>query len=122
MKEVLAVIRPNRIQATKEALAHLGFASFTAQKVLGRGKQRGLTDELGFAVDTDSIGPPPVEARWIPKRLISLVVDDAEVPAVVHAIMKVNCTGAFGDGRIFICPVDDVLRVRTGETGPQALT
>ncbi len=119
MKEIIAVIRPNKMQATKDELARIGFPSLTAAKVFGRGKQRGLAAEVAFEL------PAKLSAqggmRWIPKRMISLVVPSGDVPKVVAALIRVNQTGEIGDGRIFISPVEAAVRLHTGERGDQAL-
>lgn len=125
MKELMAIIRPNKISATKEALDALGYPSITVQAVTGRGKQRGIAGEVKFT----GIEHSPVfkkeavhiSMKYIPKRLINVIVQDEDVNLVVNAIIRVNQTGQVGDGRIFICPIDDALRVRTGETGERAI-
>ncbi|MDQ0286738.1 nitrogen regulatory protein PII 2 [Desulfofundulus luciae] len=120
MKEVIAIIRPNKINATKEALAVLGFPGLNACKVAGRGKQKGITGEVTFAVNPE-LEKQEGGMKYVPKRMISLVVDDQDVPLVVAAIIKVNRTGRIGDGRIFVCPVEEAVRVRTGEKGLAAI-
>ena len=123
MKEIMAVIRMNKMNQTKHALADVGVASFTARKVVGRGK--GKVDYLlmkGAEAGCDEaivqLGPGP---KLIPKRLLNIVVPDDLVPSVVQTIIAVNQTGNPGDGKIFVMPVLDALRVRTGETGDPAL-
>jgi nitrogen regulatory protein PII 2 len=121
MKEIVAIIRPNKMTRTKEVLATLGFPALTAWRVLGRGKQKGLAGEVSFEV-----GPEVLDQRggmkYIPKRMISLVVEDEDVLLVVGAIIKVNRTGEIGDGRIFVCPVEDAIRIRTQERSVAAIT
>ena len=120
MREIIAIVRMNKVQATKEAVAALGFPSITLRKVLGRGRQRGLYGEY-----THPVPEPDGEMeglRFIPKRELTLLVDDREVPRIVKAIIDVNCTGQAGDGKIFVCPVSEVVRVRTAEHGIPALT
>lgn len=119
MKEVMAVIRMNKINDTKRALNEAGITSFTATgRVLGRGK--GLVDysilhgaEEGSpeAIAQLSDGP-----RLVPKRMITVVVSDDYVERTVEALIKTNQTGNAGDGKIFILPVLEATRVRTGET------
>ncbi|WP_027718991.1 P-II family nitrogen regulator [Desulfovirgula thermocuniculi] len=121
MKEVVAIIRPNKMNRTKEVLAALGFPALTACKVLGRGKQKGLAGEVSFPLQPDLVREEGT-MRYVPKRLISLVVEDEDVPLVVGAIMKVNRTGAIGDGRIFVCPVEEAIRIRTQERGAAAIS
>jgi nitrogen regulatory protein PII 2 len=123
MKEVMAVIRMNAMSATKAALAEFGVGSFTATKVLGRGK--GQVDyrllrgaEEGFEEAIQQLGQAP---RLIPKRLLTVVVPDEKVALVVETIVKTNCTSRPGDGKIFVMPVTNALRVRTGEDGEEAI-
>lgn len=122
MKEVLAVIRMNKMNVTKKALSEAGLPSFTARKVMGRGK--GLVDYLllhgaeeGFEEAINQLGGP----KLIPKRMLTLVVPDALVKKVVDTITAVNQTGQKGDGKIFVMPVSDAIRVRTGESGDEVL-
>ncbi len=121
MKEITAIIRPNRIQRTKDALAAAGYPSITVKEVLGRGRQRGLQHEFCHEL------PEPGEAAdfpgvsFIPKRMLTLVVDAAEVEKLVNLIINVNQTGNIGDGKILVTPVRDAVRVRTGENGAPAL-
>jgi nitrogen regulatory protein PII 2 len=118
MKEVMAVIRMNRINATKRSLNEAGITSFTATgRVLGRGK--GMVDyrilhgaEEGYQEAISQLGDGP---RLVPKRLITVVVSDDWVERTVEAIIKVNKTGNAGDGKIFVLPVDEAIRIRTGE-------
>lgn len=116
LKEVVAIIRPNKMAATRRALDVLGFSGMTACKVLGRGKQKGIVGEVAFNVSHE-LQMREGSMKYVPKRMLSLVVDDNDVPLVVAAIIKINRTGQIGDGRIFICPVEDAVRIRTGEEG-----
>ena len=123
MKEVLAVIRMNKMNATKQALADAGVSSFTARKVIGRGK--GKVDYLllqGAEARTRG-GHQPVGARskLIPKRMIIVVVPDKSVPLVVKTIIGVNRTGNPGDGKISCSRCAEAIRVRTGELDDVAL-
>jgi len=127
VKEVMAIIRLNKINDTKEALNDAGITSFTATgRVLGRGK--GLVDyrvlegaKEGFQEAIPLLGDGP---RLVPKRLITVVVSDDWVERTVQAIIKVNQTGNAGDGKIFVMPILEATRVRTGETvsGPSGST
>lgn len=122
MKEIIAIIRANKIQKTKEALADAGFPSLTANRIMGRGKQKGLQLEfypplIAKPDDTDK----EHKISFIPKRMISMVVPDENVENLVQIIIKSNQTGNIGDGRIFICPINEAIRVRTGEKGDKAL-
>jgi len=118
MKEVIAIIRMNKIQATKDVLAEAGYTCLTANLVYGRGKQKGL-----YISPLGNVKPDSKKAaiRFIPKRMLTLVVDDDSVPTVVEMIMRTNRTGMVGDGRIFVCPMTDAVRIRTGERGDAAL-
>lgn len=123
MKEVIAIVRMNKINQTKQALAEAGFPAFTATKVLGRGK--GNVDfrllrgaENGHEEAIAQLGQGP---KLIPKRMIKVAVPDQKVEAVVNVIIAANRTEHPGDGKIFIVPLIDAVRVRTSETGDKAL-
>jgi nitrogen regulatory protein PII 2 len=124
MKEIYAIIRVNKVYSTKKALEEIGFPSITVfnYRVFGRGKQKGIVDEVSFAVSPEvSQLAKHGGMKYIPKRLLYLVVDDEDIARIVDTIIQVNQTGHYGDGRIFVCPVEDALRIRTGEKGTQAL-
>jgi nitrogen regulatory protein PII 2 len=121
MKEIVAVIRPRRVGATKEALDGLGYPSLTAVSVLGRGKQKGLASEVLTDLPPDAGPGKSGGMKYVPKRLLSLVVPDACVDEVIEAIMAVNRSDTIGDGKIFVCPVGDAMRVRTDECGESAV-
>jgi len=123
----MAVIRMNQINATKKALNEAGISSFSATgRVQGRGK--GAVDyrilhgaEEGAPEAIAQLGEGP---RLVPKRLITVVVSDDWVDKTVNAILKTNQTGNAGDGKIFVLPILEATRVRTGETveGPSGGT
>ncbi len=117
MKEVIAIIRRHKIQETKAGLLGIGVPALTMISVEGRGKQRGLIEP------DDEMNEVKTENRlqFIPKRMIYTVVEDADVPKVVETIIRTNQTGQIGDGKVFVCPVEGAMRVRTGEIGEQAL-
>jgi nitrogen regulatory protein PII 2 len=118
MREIMAIIRMNKIQQTKDALAAAGCPSLTAIKVFGRGKQKGLyLNPLGN-VEPDN---KKAAIRFIPKRLLTLVVEDGSVQSVIETIIRINRTGMIGDGRIFVCSINDAVRIRTGERGNDAI-
>lgn len=123
MKEVMAVIRMNMMNQTKIALAEEGIVSLHARECLGRGK--GLVDFLVLKDAEqkyeEAISKLGTTQRLIPKRMVSVVVPDKLVGKVVSIIIKVNRTGKSGDGKIFVMPVSDAIRVRTGETGNDTL-
>ena len=106
MKMVLAVIRPEKLEDVKKALEEKGFVAMTVMEVKGRGEQKGIT--LQFRGRT-------MEVDLLQKVEIFLVVKDEEVDAVVDTIIKSARTGRYGDGKIFVLPVERSIRVRTGE-------
>ena len=123
MKEIMAIVRLNMMNQTKKALADAGITSVTARDALGRGK--GLVDltllegaEKGYEEAIAQLGQ---SQRLIPKRVFFVVVPDRLVSKTVKTIMKVNRTGKSGDGKVFVMPVADSVRVRTGESGDQVL-
>ena len=124
MKEIIAIIRMNRIGQTRRALADAGFCRMTAIKVMGRGKM--LKDLALLDSVPDESRDLLLESllkggRLIPKRMIIIVSQDDEVSKIVETIISVNKEGHVGDGKIFVLPVLDVVRVRTGETGTEAV-
>ena len=123
MKEIVAVIRMNKMNETKKALADAGVYSFSARKVIGRGLGRveyhlqgSASEGLSAALDSHSPGP-----KMIPKRMLSLFAPDDKAPLIVKTIIEANQTGHAGDGKIFVLPAEDAVRVRTGERGDAAL-
>jgi nitrogen regulatory protein PII 2 len=123
MKEIIAIIRPKKVIPTKEALEKLGIPSLTAIPVFGRGKQKGIATEI--EIERPEILDQSIKAgrkmEYIPKRLFSIIARNEDVDTIVETIIMVNQTGEIGDGRLFICPVDDAIRVRTDERGDSAL-
>lgn len=126
MKEVMAIVRQNKVNVTKEALADAGFPAFTCRKVLGRGKK--LID-MTLLCSIVEAGEVPATAqgeylsessRLIPKRVFTVIVDDKEVGQVVDAIIEANSAGNPGDGKIFILPILENYRVRNGEMTTEA--
>lgn len=114
MKEIIVLLRPNKAKATKQKLAEAGFLAYTESRVFGRGKQRGVK----YALDesASSIGIP-----FLPKKMLQLVVSSESVDRVVQVLMETNRTGEMGDGKIFVCPIGDSVRIRTDERGKEAL-
>jgi len=127
MKEVTAIIRMNMINKTKKALSLEGFDSITCRKVYGRGKKKVDYELISELLAGEDIKSPQVAEsvseghRLISKRLITLIVNDDEVEKVVETIINVNRTDNPGDGKIFILPIEDAVRVRTGESGEEAI-
>lgn len=126
MKEVIAIIRMNKVNATKKALADAGICGLHAMKVMGRGKLKvdfSVLDGLGVREEVAGILAEGLAAgvRLIPKRLLTILVQDNEVKKVVELIIKINRQGNKGDGKIFVSPVLDAARVRTGQRGEEAI-
>lgn len=116
MKEIIAVIRPKRWTATKARLTERGL-SYTQCRVYGRGKQKGLkylARSKGGAITEAGI-------RYVPKRWVILVVPDERAHETVQALIQVNQTGSIGDGKIFVSPIEEAVRIRTGETGAMSV-
>jgi nitrogen regulatory protein P-II 1 len=112
MKRILAVLRPNKLKVVKEALNDIGHPSMTISEVKGRGRQKGVTEIYrGREYQID----------LLPKLEINIVVRDDDVDRVVETVAKAARTGEIGDGKIFILPVEEVVRIRTGEKGENAL-
>ena len=123
MKEILAIVRMNKINQTKRALSASGISSITARDALGRGK--GLVDlqllkgaERGYEEAISQLGQ---SQRLVPKRTMIIVVPDELVERTVKTIIQVNQTGKSGDGMIFVMPCLDSIRVRTAERGEVTL-
>ena len=112
MKKVEAIIKPFKLDEVKGALHEIGIHGITITEVKGVGRQKGHTElyrGAEYVVD------------FLPKVKIEIVVPDDGTQAVVDTISKAAFTGRIGDGKIFVMPVDQVIRIRTGETGPEAL-
>lgn len=128
MKEVIAIIRVNRINQTKKALLDAGFPSFTGLKAMGRGRKSVDFQVMEAMEQSGSLSETPdilttigQGGRLIPKRYLSIAVPDERVKKLVDIIIKVNRTTEAGDGKIFVLPLNNVHRVRTGESGETAL-
>jgi len=113
MNKVEALVRPEKLEAIKEALAEAGFVGLNIVNVTGRGVQKGI-------VHTGR-GGEEVRVDMLPKSKIELVVKDADTEKVISTIIQAARTGGIGDGKIFIVPVADAIRVRTGERGDAAI-
>ena len=138
MKEIMAIVRMKKTGATKKALVAAGVAGFTAVKVLGRGKlvtdpqtleeckekllAMGM-DEFTDANDTEKLVTSFLDgSRFFPRRLFTVLAHDEDVPRIIEAIARANKTEyGIGDGTIFVLPVEDAVRVRTGEAGEAAI-
>lgn len=123
MKEVMAIVRMNKINQTKRALSAAGITSLHAKDCLGRGKGVVEMLQLGGAEKEyeEKMSELGNVGRLIPKRMLSVVVPDKLVKKVVDTIIETNKTGKSGDGKIFVMPVMEAIRVRTGETGDETL-
>ncbi len=138
MKEIMAVIRMNKTNATKKALIDAGVAGFTATKVMGRGKRvedasiiQERKEQLLALASDDIVDQEETErqvtsfldgSRLFPRRLFTILAHDEDVPRIIDAIIRVNKTeNQVGDGTIFVMPIADAVRVRTGETGEAAI-
>jgi len=112
MKKIEAIIKPFKLDEVKEALHEVGLQGLTVVEAKGFGRQKGHTElyrGAEYVVD------------FLPKVKIELVVDDKLVDRAIQAIQDAARTGRIGDGKIFILPVEDAIRIRTGERGPDAV-
>jgi nitrogen regulatory protein P-II 2 len=112
MKLVTAVIKPFKLDEVRQALTSLGVEGLTATEVKGYGRQMGHTEIYRGA---------EYEVTFLPKIKIEVAVDDAMADKVVEAIQSASKTGQIGDGKIFVMPVEQSVRIRTGESGAEAL-
>jgi nitrogen regulatory protein P-II 2 len=112
MKLIIAIIKPFKLDDVREGLSDIGISGVTVTEVKGFGRQKGHTElyrGAEYVVD------------FLPKVKIEVAVTDALVDRAVDAIIKAANTGKIGDGKIFISPLEQVIRIRTGETGEQAI-
>ncbi|MEW6218422.1 MAG: P-II family nitrogen regulator [Thermodesulfobacteriota bacterium] len=112
MKKIEAIIKPFKLDDVKDALNRLGVKGMTISEVKGYGRQKGHKEiyrGAEYVVD------------FIPKTKIEVIVEAAQTATVVDAIREAALTGKIGDGKIFVLPVEEVVRVRTGEKGPSAI-
>lgn len=112
MKQVVAIIKPFKLDEVKEALQQVGVQGLTVSEVKGFGRQKGHTElyrGAEYVVD------------FLPKIKLEIIVKDEELQKVIEAIQKGAKTGRIGDGKIFVMPVEEVIRIRTGETGNIAI-
>ena len=123
MKEVIAIVRMNMMNQTKKALTEAGVAAFFAHEANGRGVGFINTHILAGAEDgyEEAASLLGEKGKLYPKRAVTIVVEDVVVDSVVEAIISVNKTGKPGDGKIFVLPLKDAVRVRTGETGARSI-
>ncbi len=112
MKLVTAIIKPFKLDDVREALSEIGVQGMTVTEVKGFGRQKGHTElyrGAEYVVD------------FLPKVKLELAIDDALLEQCLEAITKSANTGKVGDGKIFVSPLEEVVRIRTGETGPEAV-
>jgi nitrogen regulatory protein P-II 1 len=112
MKKVEAIIRPHLLDAVRSALQDVEIIGMTISEVQGYGRQRG---------HTETYRGTEYQIEFVPKVKLEVIIPDDVEEFAVSAIMKTARTGKFGDGKIFVLPVDDVIRIRTGERGEAAL-
>jgi nitrogen regulatory protein P-II 1 len=112
MKLVVAVVKPHKLDEVKEALRDIGVSGLTTTDVEGFGRQRGHTEVYRGA---------EYQVDFVPKVKVEILVADDQTQGVVDAITKAARTGKIGDGKIWVMPAERVVRIRTGEMGPDAL-
>ena len=112
MKLIIAIIKPFKLEEVKEALSEVGVEGMTVSEVKGFGRQKGHTEIYRGSEYT---------VDFLPKVKIEIVVGDDQVDKTVEAIVRAAKTGKIGDGKIFVTPVDDVVRIRTDERGEAAV-
>ena len=112
MKFIIAIIKPHKLDDVREALAGVGIEGMTASEVRGYGRQKGQTEIYRGA---------EYQVNFIPKVKVEVAVDDAALDAAVEAIRVSANTDKIGDGKIFVAPVEQAIRIRTGEQGDEAL-
>ena len=112
MKKLEAIIKPFKLEEVKDALAELGIEGMTVSEVKGFGRQKGHTEIYRGSEYT---------VDFLPKIKIEVVLVDDLVESAAAAILKAAKTGKIGDGKIFVCPVEEAIRIRTDETGEKAV-
>ena len=112
MKKVEAIIREEKLEPVKKFLEEIGYFGMTITEVSGRGRQKGVPLKWGSK---------EYRLEFLPKLKIEVVAMDDDVPAIINAIIRGARTGEIGDGKIFIIPIDDAVRIRTGDSGNNAV-
>jgi nitrogen regulatory protein P-II 1 len=112
MKLIVGIVKPFKVDDVKEAVKELGVQGLTVSDVQGFGRQRGHTEVYRGAEYT---------IDFVPKVRVEILVDDGDVDRVVQKLIETARTGKIGDGKVWAVPVDNIWRIRTGETGPDAL-
>ena len=112
MKLIKAIVKPFKLEEVKDALSEIGIEGMTVTEVKGFGRQKGHKEIYrGSEYNVD----------FLPKTMIETVMDDDMVEKAVEAIVQAGSTGKIGDGKVFVIPVEHAVRIRTAETGPEAL-
>jgi nitrogen regulatory protein PII len=112
MKKLEAIIKPFKLEEVKEALAAVGVEGMTVSEVKGFGRQKGHTEIYRGSEYT---------VDFLPKIKVEVVLSDSQVPAAIAAIVKAARTGKIGDGKVFVSPIEDAVRIRTEEKGEEAV-
>jgi nitrogen regulatory protein PII len=112
MKKIEAIIKPFKLEETKDALGELGISGMTVTEVKGFGRQKGHTEIYRGSEYT---------VDFLPKIKLEIVLDDGEADSAVEAILKAAKTGKIGDGKVFVSPIDQAIRIRTEEKGVNAV-
>ena len=112
MKNIEAIIREEKLEAVKKHLEEIGYFGMTLTEVSGRGRQKGVPLKWGSK---------EYRLEFLPKLKIEVVVMDEDVPGAINAIIRGARTGDIGDGKIFIIPIEDAVRIRTGDSGNNAV-
>ncbi len=112
MKKIEAIIRPHLLEAVKDALQTVGVQGMTISEVRGFGRQKGHTEVYRGS---------EYKVEFVPKVKVEVIVDDDVAESAVEAVIKSARTGKFGDGKIFVLPVEEAVRIRTGEQGVNAV-
>ena len=112
VKKVEAIIKPFKLEEVKEALSNVGIKGLTVIEVKGFGRQKGHKELYRGA---------EYEIEFLPKVKLEVVVPESELEAVIEAIVSSARTGRLGDGKVFVSPVEEVIRIRTGERGEEAI-
>lgn len=115
MKKIIFMIRTNKYAETKQILEEHNFPAFTSKEVLGRGRTP-VAYEVESEEEKEIVAP-----TLVAKRMITVYVSDERVEELVQCIVSCNQTGCEGDGKIFVCPVEEGIRIRTGESGEDAV-
>lgn len=112
MKKIECIVKPFKLDDVKNAITELGVSGMTVSEVRGFGRQKGHTELYRGA---------EYQVDFLPKIKIDLVVNDDQVASIIEAVQKEACTGRIGDGKIFVSDIQQSVRIRTGESGPESL-